>query len=157
MGGKAMVINMKYKRQGQILKIIQEQNIKTHEQLIGELNKSGFNVTQATVSRDIKELGLVKIPLPDGGSIYSSSNDISGELDRRINMITDTVRSVEYAMNNVVVKTYPGMASAVAASVDASMRGDFLGSIAGDDTLLIITASEEKSAQISEKLMKLFR
>ena len=152
-----MVINMKYKRQGQILKIIQEQNIKTHEQLIGELNKSGFNVTQATVSRDIKELGLVKIPLPDGGSIYSSSNDISGELDRRINMITDTVRSVEYAMNNVVVKTYPGMASAVAASVDASMRGDFLGSIAGDDTLLIITASEEKSAQISEKLMKLFR
>ena len=147
---------MKYKRQGQILKIIQEQNIKTHEQLIGELNKRGFNVTQATVSRDIKELGLVKIPLPDGGSIYSSSNDISGELDRRINMITDTVRSVEYAMNNVVVKTYPGMASAVAASVDASMRGDFLGSIAGDDTLLIITASEEKSAQISEKLRKLF-
>ena len=71
-------------------------------------------------------------------------------------MITDTVRSVEYSMNNVVVKTYPGMASAVAASVDASMRGDFLGSIAGDDTLLIITASEEKSALIAEKLRKLF-
>ena len=59
-------------------------------------------------------------------------------------------------MNNVVIKTYPGMASAVAASVDTSMRGDFLGSIAGDDTLLIITASEEKSAQIAEKLRKLF-
>ena len=147
---------MKYKRQGQILKIIQEQNIKTHAQLIDELNKKGFNVTQATVSRDIKELGLVKIPLPDGESIYSSSKDIPEELDRRINMITDTVRSVEYAMNNVVVKTYPGMASAVAASVDASMRGDFLGSIAGDDTLLIITTGEEKSAQIAEKLRKLF-
>lgn len=147
---------MKYKRQGQILKIIQEQNIRTHEQLIEELHKTGFDVTQATVSRDIKELGLVKIPLPDGGSVYSSSSDIPKERDRRINMITDTVRSVEYSMNNVVIKTYPGMASAVAASVDTSMRGDFLGSIAGDDTLLIITASEEKSAQIAEKLRKLF-
>lgn len=147
---------MKYRRQGQILKIIHEQNIKTHEQLIGELNKIGFNVTQATVSRDIKELGLIKIPMPGGGSVYSSSNDIPEELDRRINMLTDTVRSVDYAMNNVVVKTYPGMASAVAASVDASMRNDFLGSIAGDDTLLIITRNEEKSAEITEKLRKLF-
>lgn len=147
---------MKYRRQGQILKIIHEQNIKTHEQLIGELNKFGFNVTQATVSRDIKELGLIKIPLTDGGSIYASSNDIPEELDRRINMITDTVRSIEYAMNDVVIKTYPGMASAVAASVDASMRGDFIGSIAGDDTLLIITTNEEKAAEITEKLRKLF-
>lgn len=148
---------MKYRRQGQILKIIHEQNIKTHEQLIKELNKIGFNVTQATVSRDIKELGLIKIPMPDGGSIYSSSNDISEELDRRINMITDTVRSIDYAMNNVVIKTYPGMASAVAASVDATMRNDFLGSIAGDDTLLIITRNEEKAAEITEKLRELFR
>lgn len=147
---------MKYRRQGQILKIIHEQNIKTHEQLIGELNKCGFNVTQATVSRDIKELGLIKIPFPDGGSVYAASNDIPEELDRRINMITDTVRSVEYAMNDIVVKTYPGMASAVAASVDASMRGEFIGSIAGDDTLLIIAANEEKAAQITEKLRKLF-
>ncbi|MGN0106996.1 MAG: arginine repressor [Hominilimicola sp.] len=147
---------MKYRRQGQILRIIHEQNIQTHEQLIKELSKKGFSVTQATVSRDIKELGLIKIPMPGGGSVYSSSKDIPEELDRRINMITDTVRSVEYAMNNVVVKTYPGMASAVAASVDASMRGDFLGSIAGDDTLLIITSTEEKAAEITEKLRKLF-
>lgn len=148
---------MKYRRQGQILKIIQEQNIKTHEQLIGELNKNGFNVTQATVSRDIKELGLIKIPLPGGESVYSSSKDIPEEMDRRINMITDTVRSVDYAMNNVVVKTYPGMASAVAASVDSTLRGDFLGSIAGDDTLLIITKNEEKAAEFAEKLRRLFR
>ncbi|MCD8180214.1 MAG: arginine repressor [Firmicutes bacterium] len=147
---------MKYKRQGQILKIIHEQNIKTHEQLIKELNKSGYNVTQATVSRDIKELGLIKAPVSDGGSIYTTSRDIPKELDRRINMITDTVKSVEYALNNVVVKTYPGMASAVAASVDAAMKDDFLGSIAGDDTLLIITKNEEKSAEIAEKLMKIF-
>ncbi len=147
---------MKYKRQGQILKIIHEQNIKTHEQLIGELNKYGFKVTQATVSRDIKELGLIKIPFTDGGSVYAAPNDIPEELDKRINVITDTVRSVEYAMNNVVIKTYPGMASAVAASVDASMRGDFVGSIAGDDTLLIIASDEEKAEAITEKLRKLF-
>jgi transcriptional regulator of arginine metabolism len=148
---------MKYKRQGQILRIIHEQNIRTHEQLIKELNKNGFNVTQATVSRDIKELGLIKIPLPGGGSVYSSSNDIPEELDRRINMITDTVRSVDYAMNNVVVKTYPGMASAVAASIDSSMRTDFLGSVAGDDTILMITRNEEKAAELADKLIKLFR
>ena len=134
---------MKYKRQGQILRIIHEKNIKTHEQLIGELNKCGYNV--------------IKIPLPDGGSVYSSSKDIPEELDRRINMITDTVISVDYAMNNIVVKTYPGMASAVAASVDASMRNEFLGSIAGDDTLLIIARNEEKAAEIAEKLIQLFQ
>lgn len=147
---------MKYKRQGQILRIIQEQNIRTHEQLIGELQKKGFSVTQATVSRDIKELGLIKIPLPGGGSVYSSSSDIPEELDRRINMITDTVRSVEYAMNDIVVKTYPGMASAVAASVDSAMRGEFLGSIAGDDTLLIIAADENKAEELCTKLRRLF-
>lgn len=147
---------MKYRRQGQILKIIHEKNIKTHEQLIKELGKCGFHVTQATVSRDIKELGLIKIPLPGGSSVYSSSKDIPEDMDRRISMITDTVRSVDYALNNVVVKTYPGMASAVAASVDSAMRTDFLGSIAGDDTLLIITRTEEKAAEITEKLRKLF-
>ena len=83
--------------------------------------------------------------------------DIPEELDRRINMITDTVISVDYAMNNIVVKTYPGMASAVAASVDASMRNEFLGSIAGDDTLLIIARNEEKAAEIAEKLIQLFQ
>lgn len=147
---------MKYRRQGQILKIIHEKNIKTHDQLIRELEKSGFKVTQATVSRDINELGLIKVPLPGGSSVYASSKDIPEDMDRSISMITDTVRSVDYAQNDVVVKTYPGMASAVAASVDSAMRSDFLGSIAGDDTLLIIAASEEKAAEITEKLRKLF-
>lgn len=147
---------MKYRRQGQILKIIHEKNIKTHDQLIRELEKSGFKVTQATVSRDINELGLIKVPLPGGSSVYASSKDIPDDMDRSISMITDTVRSVDYAQNDVVVKTYPGMASAVAASVDSAMRSDFLGSIAGDDTLLIIAAREEKAAEITEKLRKLF-
>lgn len=147
---------LKYKRQGEILKIIQNQNIQTHVQLIKELEKRGVFVTQATVSRDINELGLVKLPLAEGGSVYSASNDIPEELTRRVNMLTDTVRSIEYAMNNIVIKTYPGMASAVAASVDVSMRSEYLGSIAGDDTLLIITSGEEKSKELTEKLRELF-
>ena len=144
-------------RQKKITELIKAFEIDTQEELCEKLLELGFIVTQATVSRDIKELGLIKIPLPDGGSVYSSSKDIPEELDRRINMITDTVISVDYAMNNIVVKTYPGMASAVAASVDASMRNEFLGSIAGDDTLLIIARNEEKAAEIAEKLIQLFQ
>ena len=144
-------------RQSKILELISAFEIETQDDLVSQLRNSGLDITQATVSRDIKELGLIKIPLPDGGSVYSSSKDIPEELDRRINMITDTVISVDYAMNNIVVKTYPGMASAVAASVDASMRNEFLGSIAGDDTLLIIARNEEKAAEIAEKLIQLFQ
>ena len=74
-----------------------------------------------------------------------------------VSALKDFDLSVDYAMNNIVVKTYPGMASAVAASVDASMRNEFLGSIAGDDTLLIIARNEEKAAEIAEKLIQLFQ
>lgn len=148
---------MKYKRQGQILRIIRDKEIKTHEQLLKELNRYGHNVTQATVSRDVKELGLVKVPSLTGGRFYSSPTDIPKEIDGRIKMIGDTVRTIDYAMNNIVIKTYPGMASAVAASIDATMKKDFLGSIAGDDTLLIITKNEDKSLEIAGKLLKMFR
>lgn len=146
---------MKYKRQGQILKIIKSKKIKTHEQLIEELSKSGFSVTQATVSRDIKEMGLIKAPDPEGGSMYAMASGISGE-GKPINIFSDAVRDIECALHTVVVKTYPGMASAVAASVDSAMHNEFLGSIAGDDTLLIIASDEEKAADIMEKLRKFF-
>ncbi|MGN0149981.1 MAG: arginine repressor [Clostridia bacterium] len=147
---------MKYKRQGQILKIIKDNKIRTHEQLIEELNKSGFSVTQATVSRDIKEMGLIKVPNAEGGSVYAVASRISDDGDKHINIFSDTVREIDCALHTVVVRTYPGMASAVAASVDSVMRTEFLGSIAGDDTLLIIAANEEKAMEISEKLRKIF-
>lgn len=146
---------MKYKRQGQILKIIKSKKIKTHEQLIEELNKSGFSVTQATVSRDIKEMGLIKAPDPEGGSVYAMASGISDD-GKHINIFSDAVRDIECALHTVVVKTYPGMASAVAASVDSVMRNEFLGSVAGDDTLLIIASDEEKAAEILKKLRKIF-
>ncbi len=147
---------MKYKRQGQILKIIKSKRIKTHEQLIEELRTAGFSVTQATVSRDIKEMGLIKVPSPDGGSVYAAASGIAGESGKHIDIFSDAVREIDCALHTVVVRTYPGMASAVAASVDSVMRNEFLGSIAGDDTLLIIASDEEKAAELARKLRKIF-
>lgn len=148
---------MKYKRQGQIIKIIKGQTIKTHEQLIEELNKAGFNVTQATVSRDIKELGLIKVPVQGGGSAYSVSHGLEEASEKKLNMFSDAVVDIDNAMHTVVIKTYPGMANAVAASVDSIMRNEFLGSIAGDDTVLIITSNPEAALDVTEKLRKSFR
>lgn len=147
---------MKYKRQGQILKIIANNQIKTHEQLIYELEKSGYKVTQATVSRDIKELGLVKNPCESGGSVYGIPKDGQRAPDNRINIFSDAIKGIDCALHTVVIKTYPGMAPAVAASVDSVMHSEFLGSIAGDDTLLIIARDAEKSEEITRKLRKIF-
>ncbi len=148
---------MKYKRQGQIVKIIKEKPIKTHEQLIEELNKAGYAVTQATVSRDIKDLGLIKVPVQGGGSVYSISRGIEDDSEKKLNMFSDAVIDIDNALHTVVIKTYPGMANAVAASVDSIMKNEFLGSIAGDDTVLIIASSPESALHITEKLRKSFK
>ncbi len=148
---------MKYKRQGQIIKIIGEKQIKTHEQLIEELTKAGYDVTQATVSRDIKELGLIKAPTSNGGSCYSMPVEAADNTDKHLNLFSDTVRGISSALHTVVIRTYPGMAPAVAASVDSALRSDILGSIAGDDTVLIITQSEAAAVDMAAKLRKIFK
>lgn len=136
---------MKYKRQSRILKIIQEQPVKTHEQLVDILKNEGMSVTQATVSRDIKELGLVKTASPDGGSMYSAPNAIrnisSGSAIN--NSIGSALTEIRCAMHTVVIKTYPGMASAMCAFIDEKLHTEFIGSIAGDDTIIIITQDTE--------------
>lgn len=143
---------MKLNRQTEILRIIKEQSIKTHEELIDALKKVGIKVTQATVSRDIKELRLVKIPSKDG-SIYvaSQTEDNAGG-----GAFKNSVKAISRALNNVVVRTYPGMAGGVAAAVDNALGDKILGSIAGDDTLLIITSSETEAMQIIERVRMLF-
>lgn len=148
---------MKYKRQGQIIKIIGEKQIKTHEQLIDELIKAGYDVTQATVSRDIKELGLIKAPTGNGGSCYSMPIDTVDNTDKHLNLFSDTVRGISSALHTVVIRTYPGMAPAVAASVDSVLRSDILGSIAGDDTVLIITQNEDAAVNMAARLRKMFK
>lgn len=148
---------MKQKRHSRILKIIKEKDVKTQEHLTELLCNDGFDVTQATVSRDIKELGLVKIPSTGGGYKYAFANRAKTESTQYLNIFSKAVTSVDFAQHTVVVKTYSGMAPAVAASLDAMIGQDVLGTIAGDDTILIITQNYEEAGELCKKLEKMFR
>lgn len=141
---------MKNKRQLAIISIINEKPIKTHEQIVSELEKRGFNVTQATVSRDIKELCLIK--KPDG--VYAVADTLV--VDNGYQAFTNSVTSVEYACNMIVIKTSPGLASAVAAFVDTNIGREIMGSIAGDDTIFIVLKSEETAKYVCTKLRTTF-
>lgn len=128
-------------RQQRILEIIRTQNVKTQDELADILKNEGWDVTQATVSRDIKELELVKIR-SDGEPVYASP------AARETEIVKSSVRSVDYAMNTVVVKTLAGMAQGVASLLDNMHLGDTLGSIAGDDTIMIVARSESAAGDI---------
>lgn len=141
---------MKQKRQTAILSIIGEKKINTHSKLIEELNKLGFCVTQATVSRDIKELGIIKVLDNNGRYIYSLNE--SPQKDVQLNVFSNSVIHIDFAQNIVVIKTHPGTASAVAASLDETMKEQILGSIAGDDTVFMVTHSLEQAKEVCNKL-----
>ena len=146
---------MKRNRHSRILRIITENPIQTQEQLTEILKKEGFAVTQATVSRDIKELGLVKVSSTEGGYRYAQGK--TGRETGNITVFSKTVISVEYALHTVVIKTYAGMAQAVAASLDATPEEDVLGSVAGDDTVVLIMKNEAAAERIVPKLERLFK
>lgn len=148
---------MKYKRQNQIIKIVNSVQIHTHEELIDMLKKDGFKVTQATVSRDIKELGLIKIPAPDGSSVYSVPEQTAEPGGTQLGMLAGSVKNIEAAMHTVVINTYPGMASAIGAAADSVLRSEMVGSIAGDDTVLIIARDQEKAMELEKKIKALFK
>lgn len=148
---------MKQKRHSRILKIIKEKDVKTQEQLTELLKQEDFEVTQATVSRDIKELGLVKVPSAGGGYKYAFANRAKAESSQHLNIFSKAVTGIDYAMHTIVIKTYSGMAPAVAASLDSLIGQEILGTIAGDDTILVITENPEESAKLTKKLEKLFR
>lgn len=140
-----------------MMRLINENDIKTQEQLTEMLRTVGFEVTQATVSRDIKELGLVKTNAASGGYKYSVRKAVEiQDTSEHLNIFSKAVISVDCALNQVVIKTYAGMAQAVAASLDRIMHGNMLGSIAGDDTILLILRTEEDSQRTVEKLKRMF-
>ena len=143
---------MKSTRQNEILKIIREKSVGTHEELIEELQNRGISVTQATVSRDIKELRLIKLPLANGSAYAVSAKD---EVNTET-MFKESIKSIEYAMNLVVIKTHPGMAGGIAASVDSFFGNRILGSVAGDDTLIVVTRNEAEANKVSEQAKLLF-
>lgn len=143
---------MKQKRHARIFKIIRESEIKTQEQLTEALRASGYNVTQATVSRDIKELGLVKVPSADGGYCYAMTGAQGGDVPQQLGMFAKAVVHIDCAHHTIVVRTFAGMAPAVAATLDGLFAKEFLGSIAGDDTILIVMASDEKAEDMTKRL-----
>lgn len=144
---------MKYKRQAALLKIIKDNQLRTHEQLIKKLKESGFNVTQATVSRDIKDLRLTKIPDERGGYKYTSVDRADAGITPKMKQLfINTVLSINSANNIIVVKTLAGSASTIGVVVDALKHPAILGSVAGDDTMIIVVSSNNEVSDVVNKL-----
>ena len=141
---------MKNSRHTRILEIIGESIIETQDDLLEKLRESGYHVTQATVSRDIKQLGLVKTATKNGGYRYTAAaSENTGSESKLKNIMRETILSAESAENIVVVKTYSGMANAAAAAVDALSGDSVVGSIAGDDTIFIVVRSDEQAVEFT--------
>ncbi len=149
---------MKYKRHNKILELINSRDIDTQEELTELLNREGYSVTQATVSRDIKEMGLVKVSSDRRGYKYAMPNSADNRTPQNKHMqsFAMAVTGVQCALHTVVVKTYSGTAQGVAALIDSTFPDKMLGSIAGDDTILIITESEKSAKEFSDCLKQMF-
>ncbi|MEG1887045.1 MAG: hypothetical protein RR177_02865 [Oscillospiraceae bacterium] len=147
---------MKKDRQKVIIDLITNNIIDTQEDLQDRLNKIGFKVTQATVSRDVKELRIVKA-LDDYGVYRYISNKKSGNDTeiRFMQIFANSVISIEYAINDVVIKCHSGMASGACAALDNLYSDMVVGTLAGDDTILAITRSEDYASQLCEKLLSI--
>lgn len=148
---------MKSQRQAQILEIISTRDIETQEQLLEALQNAGFSSTQATISRDIKELRIVKELTKFGTYRYTTgSKEISGSFSNRLNTIfRECVTGYDYAQNMVVIRTIPGLAAAAASSVDAMAMSFVLGTIAGDDTVFIVMRDQNAAAAFCSEVKNL--
>ena len=146
---------MKYKRHDEIKKIISDYNIETQDELISRLRERGYEVTQATVSRDIREMHLVKVALGSNAFKYSMpAYDAANYTSKYQYIIKETVVSIDTAQNLIIVKTLPGMANAAAAAIDGLGWKEVVGSMAGDDTIFIAMHSYEKASEYAATLTK---
>ncbi len=147
---------MKKERQKKILEIIERYNVGTQEDLTDRLREEGYKVTQATASRDIRELNLVKVSV-DGVSYkyaVAPKEDINISIKYK-NILRETLISADFACHTVVLKTYSGMAQAAAAAIDNMGWNEIVGSVAGDDTILIIMRSDESAKDFYSKFNNL--
>lgn len=148
----------KAQRHNKIKELIQKYDIDTQNALADALNESGFNVTQATVSRDIKELGLVKVLTDNGGYKYALPVKTAETLNistKILNVFCESVISIDYSQNIVVVKTLSGSANAAGTLIDKLNIPEILGCIAGDDTIFVVVSSSEIAPKVVEKLKKI--
>ena len=147
---------MKIARHSKIIDLINQYDIETQEELAVKLQEAGFAVTQATVSRDIRELKLMKIAKPDGGSKYTvleqRTNQDSEKYKR---VLRDALLSMEMAQNILVIKTVAGMANAAGAALDNMKMNEIVGCIAGDDTIACINRTVDDTIILMEKIKKI--
>ena len=150
---------MKSQRQAKILEIITNKNIETQEQLLAELQAEGFRGTQATISRDIKELRIVKELSSLGSYRYTvSASDLGGSFSTRLNTIfRECVISFDYAQNIIVVRTLPGLASAAGSAIDAMNLHSVVGTLAGDDTVIAIMRDANSAAAFCGEIRSLMK
>lgn len=148
---------MKNDRQSMILEIISSENIETQEQLLEQLMKRGITSTQATISRDIKQMHLIKEPVGQGVYKYAvSGNRTKLNFAERLRTIfRQSITSIESAQNIVVVKTMPGLASAACAALDDMSISYMVGSLAGDDTAFLVMKDTESAATFCEEIKEM--
>ncbi len=148
---------MKSKRQAKIMEIISNKNVETQEQLLQELQNAGFRSTQATISRDIKELRIIKELTSYGTYRYTtSSGESTGTFSSKLNTIfRECITSFDYAQNMVVIRTLPGLASAAASAIDAMSMSFIVGTIAGDDTVFIVMRDNNAAASFCGEIQNL--
>ena len=148
---------MKTQRQAKILEIVTTRNVETQEELLQELQDAGFYSTQATISRDIKELRIVKELTSFGKYRYTTSaKEVSGTFSTRLNTIfRECVTGFDYAQNIVVIHTLPGLASAAGSAVDAMSMSFVLGTLAGDDTVMIVMRDTNAAAAFCSEIKNL--
>jgi len=144
---------MRYSRQNKILELIENNEIETQEKLASMLKEGGYEVTQATVSRDIKELQLIKILSSNGKYKYATAMKISAAIsDRFVKIFKETIKSVDFSGNIVVIKTLSGCANAAAEALDSLGLPHMVGSIAGDNTIMVVVDDPANVGQLVKEL-----
>ena len=147
---------MKTKRQTKMLELIKKHDIETQEELSDYLQKEGYQVTQATVSRDIRELKLTKVAMSNGRQKYAALTEANEDLSEKYTRVfRDAFVSMDMAQNILVIKTVSGMAMAVAAAIDAMHLHEIVGCIAGDDTIMCAVRSVDDTIAVMSRLRKL--
>ena len=153
-----MILAVKTKRHAKILEIISSYAVDTQEELLGHLKKAGFDVTQATVSRDIKELRLIKTLGSDGRYRYSTmKQEADGISSKFHSLFSDAVLHIDFAGNIVVIKCHSGMAQAACAAMDSLNWDAVVGTLAGEDTFICLTKDESQAVGLVTELKKLLK
>lgn len=146
----------KSKRKEKILEIVSKTEVNTQEELIAVLSAQGLDVTQATISRDIKELGLVKVAGKVKKYRYARPEDTRSDVSGQIERLRSVVISCEAAQNIVVIKTLAGNGNSIAIIIDNSKTEGIVGTLAGDDTVLIVASDNDKAVELKEEFRRVF-